>query len=101
MVERSDVHRTGRSANMLPTVYILKCSNNRYYVGSTNNLKRRFEEHSGGKVRATRNLRPIVLAFSQNCSTLSRARKMERKLKSYKSRKIIEMIIRDGLIRDA
>ena len=29
-------------------MYILKCSNGEYYIGSTNNLDRRIEEHQNG-----------------------------------------------------
>ena len=29
-------------------VYILKCSNNLLYIGITNNIERRFEEHQKG-----------------------------------------------------
>ncbi len=41
-------------------VYILKCSNGRFYVGSTNSIERRLEEHKRGKSKSTRNLLPIV-----------------------------------------
>jgi len=32
-------------------VYILKCSDNSYYTGSTNNLQRRLNEHNTGKYK--------------------------------------------------
>jgi putative endonuclease len=42
-------------------VYILKCSNERYYVGCANNLKDRLERHQKGYVPATKERRPIEL----------------------------------------
>ncbi|MEK7192223.1 MAG: GIY-YIG nuclease family protein [Patescibacteria group bacterium] len=81
-------------------VYILKCSNNRYYTGSTNNIGRRLKEHQIGKVRSTKYLRPVDLVFFQKCSGLNEARKLEKKLKNKKSRIIIDQIVRDGVIKN-
>lgn len=47
----------------------------------------------------TRNLRPLKLVFSQEFESIDIARKIERKLKKYKSRKIIENIITDKVIK--
>ncbi|MEK7652761.1 MAG: GIY-YIG nuclease family protein [Patescibacteria group bacterium] len=35
-------------------LYILRNKNGKFYVGSTNNLKRRFSEHNSGKVFSTK-----------------------------------------------
>lgn len=80
-------------------VYILKSSKNgRYYIGSTNNLERRIKEHSDGEAPATKYLRPLSLVFSQCFTTIEQARLIESKLKRFKSKKIIEKIISDGII---
>ena len=42
-------------------VYILKCSDNSYYTGFTNNLERRFEEHTSGKNKECYDKRPLEL----------------------------------------
>ena len=43
-------------------VYILRSQLDRkYYVGSTNDLKRRVKEHCDGRCVATRNRRPVEL----------------------------------------
>ena len=42
-------------------VYVLKCSDNGYYVGCTDNLKQRIETHSKGYVNATKYRRPLSL----------------------------------------
>ena len=80
-------------------VYILLCANNRYYIGSTDNLDRRLCEHQDGLVKTTKNVLPIKLVFFQKFETLKQARQVEYKLKKKKSKIIIEQIIRDGNIK--
>ncbi len=47
----------------------------------------------------TRNIRPFKLVFSQEYDSLLNARKIEKKIKSFKSKKIIESIINDKVIK--
>ncbi len=68
--------------------------NDRYYIGSTNSVDRRLKEHIAGIVKATRNLRPLLLVFQQEYKTLCEARQVERKLKRFKRRDIIERIVK-------
>jgi len=75
------------------------CSNNKYYVGSTNNLDRRLLEHNNGHVNSTKNILPVKLVFFQNCNNLPEARKLEYLIKKKKSRVILEKIIEDNRIR--
>lgn len=82
-------------------VYILQCANNRYYIGSTNNLDRRLFEQQTKQAKATENITPVNLVFFQKCRTLKEARDLEIKLKNKKSRKIIAQIINDGFIKFA
>jgi putative endonuclease len=79
-------------------VYILKCTNGRFYTGSTDNVERRVQEHQQGKVTATKNLLPIELVFSQKFGTLKQARQVEYNLKRKKSASIIKRIINEGYI---
>jgi putative endonuclease len=81
-------------------VYILKSlSTLKYYVGSTNDLKKRFNDHKSGYVKSTRNLRPLELVFFKKFDTLKQARQVEYKLKKFKSKEILQRIIRDEKIR--
>lgn len=103
MVERPDVHRGGeglKGGDMkeMGQVYILQTRGNHYYVGSTNDLGRRLSEHRSGKTKSLKKLLPLKLLFSQEFSNLKEARKIEARLKKFKSRKIIEMIIKEGRI---
>jgi len=81
-------------------VYILQSDvNSRFYIGSTNDLERRLIEHKEGRSGYTKFLRPFKIVFSQEFETLIEARKIEFKLKSFKSRKILERIILEGVIK--
>ncbi|MBP9686587.1 MAG: GIY-YIG nuclease family protein [Candidatus Doudnabacteria bacterium] len=79
-------------------VYILLCSNDRYYVGSTPDLYRRITEHRSAKNAATKNLLPIELVFSQQFSSLLEARRAEAWIKRQKDRSLVEKIIAHGTI---
>ncbi|MCL5090624.1 MAG: GIY-YIG nuclease family protein, partial [Patescibacteria group bacterium] len=70
-------------------VYILKSEKNgRFYIGSTNNLLRRINEHFEGKAKYTRNNRPLKLVFSQEYENLKTARSIEKKLKKFANQNI-------------
>ena len=79
-------------------VYILQSlRTGSYYIGSTNDIKRRLLEHEKGKVTATKFLRPLELKLTVLCLTLTEARKAEYKLKQYKSKKILVKFIESGI----
>ncbi len=42
-------------------VYILKCSDNRLYIGCSNNLTDRIKRHKNGEILATEKRLPIIL----------------------------------------
>lgn len=63
--------------------YILKCSDQTYYTGSTNNLNKRLKQHNELKsgARYTKMRRPTVLIYAEEFSTLSESRKRETEIK--------------------
>ena len=74
-------------------VYILKCSDDSYYTGVTNDLKRRIEEHQSGKYDGyTLDKRPVTLVFSQEYGDINEAIKSEKQIKGW-SRKKKEALI--------
>lgn len=66
-------------------VYILKCSDGSYYVGSTRNtLERRVDEHNSGIYRGyTWNRRPVELVFHEAFDQITDAVAAERRLKGW------------------
>ena len=63
-------------------VYFLKLSNGDIYVGSTNDLKRRFESHQRGQVASTRAYMPMTLLTYVAVNSETTARSLERYFKS-------------------
>jgi putative endonuclease len=78
-------------------VYILESTkNNRYYIGSTNNIERRLKEHNSGEVYSTKKIRPLILKVFIGCTNLTEAKSSEYRLKQYKRRDIIDKTIEDS-----
>lgn len=75
-------------------VYILECSDGSLYVGSTNNLERRLDQHNNSKSGAhyTKIRRPVTLKYSEVLPTLSAARRREAEIKRWKREKKMELI---------
>jgi len=66
-------------------VYILRCSDGSYYVGSTRkSLERRLAEHDSGYFGGyTVGRRPVVLAWAEEFDRITDAIAAERKLKGW------------------
>ena|SRR3989344_5097948 len=82
-------------------IYILKFKKSgRYYIGSTTDIKRRLNQHKIGYTASTKRVaETFKMVFSQDFETLSKARAVERKIKSWKRRDFIEKIIKDEEIK--
>lgn len=75
-------------------VYILQSlKNNRYYVGSTQNIEIRFAQHDNGRVKSTKYLRPLKIVYCEEFDEIAFARKLEYLIKKTKSKRVIEKII--------
>ncbi|WP_136464963.1 GIY-YIG nuclease family protein [Flagellimonas onchidii] len=64
------------------TVYILKCSDGKFYTGFTNNLQRRLKEHREGKSFSTSYRLPFELVTYIVFSDRQKAYAFEKYLKS-------------------
>jgi putative endonuclease len=74
-------------------IYILKCSDDSYYCGSTSNLEQRMNEHIFFKYSGYTSARlPIDLVFSQEFTDINDAIRAERQIKGL-SRKKKEALI--------
>ena len=65
-------------------VYLLKSKkNNTFYVGYTNNIKRRLQEHNTGLVEYTKKFRPWSLIYYETFVSLKDAKLREKSLKYF------------------
>ncbi|MCL1663950.1 GIY-YIG nuclease family protein [Elizabethkingia ursingii] len=78
-------------------VYIVKCLDNSYYTGMTNNLTRRIDEHNEGNnpESYTYTRRPVKLVFYSEFNEVEQAIAFEKQVKGW-SRKKKEAIINDN-----
>jgi putative endonuclease len=75
-------------------VYILRCSDDSYYTGHTDNLENRIGEHQSGRGSSyTSSRQPVELAWSQECTTREEALGAEMQIKGW-SRKKKEAMMR-------
>ncbi len=63
-------------------VYILKCSDGSFYIGQTEDLGRRFNQHLNGEVSWTASRRPVELIHWEEYSTREQAVRREEALKT-------------------
>jgi len=69
-------------------VYILRCSDNSYYTGHTDNLEKRISEHQNGQYAGyTAKRLPIELLFCQECTTREEALAAEQQIKGWNRKK--------------
>ena len=63
-------------------MYILKSGKDGFmYIGSTNDLKKRFREHNSGLVKSTKSRTPFKLVYYEAYASESDARHREHNLK--------------------
>lgn len=75
-------------------VYAIKSTVRNYiYVGLTNNLNRRIEEHNKGQNRSTKAYLPFLLIYSEECNTREHAREREKYLKSGVGKEFLKRLI--------
>jgi len=60
------------------------------YVGYTQNLKLRFEQHCKGQVESTKNRRPLKLIYYEACLNQQDATKREKYFKTHYGRMFIK-----------
>ncbi len=76
-------------------VYILRCADDSYYTGHTDNLDQRISEHQTGSYPGYTSSRlPVKLVWSQECTTREEALTAELQIKRW-SRKKKEAMMRD------
>lgn len=77
-------------------VYVLQSLKDRkLYIGYTNNLKRRFEEHNSGRNEVTRERKPFRLLYYEACTQKPDALKRELQLKTGFGREYLKRRLSD------
>ena len=75
-------------------VYILKCSDDSYYTGHTDNLEARVGQHNEGRIDGyTKTRLPVTLVYSEHFVSRAEALEMEMRIKGW-SRKKKEAMMR-------
>jgi len=76
--------------------YILRCADNSYYTGHTDDLEHRFAQHQTGMVRGyTYERRPVELVWAGDFATREEALSAETKIKNWSRAKKEALIARD------
>ena len=74
-------------------IYILLCSDNSFYTGSTNNIDERFKVHLAGKgAKYTKSHKPIKIIYQEKLNTKSEALKREAEIKKLSRKQKEELI---------
>ena len=74
-------------------VYILRCSDQSYYTGVTNNLEIRLAEHQSGFIKGYTSARlPVKLMFSANFNDINQAIRFEKQIKGWSRNKKVALI---------
>jgi len=78
-------------------VYILECTNEFLYIGITNNIERRVQEHSEGLNQNcyTYNRKPVELIFKQEFNDVNQAIYFEKKIKKWSRKKKLALANND------
>ena len=79
-------------------VYVLQSDKDGYYyVGYTNDIKRRLEEHKDSQVQSTRRRLPMKLIYWEGCLNQQDATKREKYLKTAWGKRYIKSRLRNHL----
>ena len=77
----------------MPWVYILRCADESFSVGSARDLEYRLQQHAtGGGDAYTRGRRPLALAWAQECEHIEDAYVLEHKIKGWRREKKLALI---------
>ena len=67
---------------MFYTYVIESKKDHKWYTGSTNDLRKRFNDHNHGRIKSTKNRSPFKLIYYEACMNEGDARAREKYLKS-------------------
>jgi putative endonuclease len=72
----------------MQVIYVLKSLiDQKLYIGCTSNLDKRINYHNQGKVKSTKNRRPLVLIYKEDYANIYEAFNAERYYKTAKGKR--------------
>lgn len=83
------------SKDALYTYVLYSLKDNKLYIGSTSDLRKRLKEHSGGKVFSTKGRLPIKLIFYEAFLETKDAVRRERYFKTNPGKKSLKLMLRE------
>jgi len=98
MIALNKVKGYNITKNMNWYCYILKCRDNSYYTGITNNLSKRLEKHNQSKgAKYTAAKKPVTLVWSRKFSSKIVALKKENEIKGWNRERKEKLIKNAGV----
>jgi adenine-specific DNA methylase len=82
-------------------VYAIRCENDSIYIGPTNDLRRRWQEHLDGKASWTSHHKPVKVIHWEEYDSRAEAVEREKKLKTGSGRKWLKREYEAGRTRQA
>ncbi|GAB3119620.1 GIY-YIG nuclease family protein [Glaciibacter psychrotolerans] len=83
----------------MPFMYVLQCSDDSFYVGSTWDIERRLWQHNHGEGAAyTRRRMPVRLVYVEECERIEDAYAREKQVQGWGRQKRIALI--EGRLAD-
>ena len=77
-------------------LYMLSCSDGSFYIGHTDDLERRLDEHNAGRFACyTQSRRPLTVVYTQEFPTREEALSAERRIKGWSRAKKVALISGD------
>lgn len=80
-------------------VYFLEDEEQKYYIGSCEDVNARYKKHLSGSVYTTRRMKNPRIVLVQEYPNVKEAKQIEYKLKQLKRKDYIQKIIKDGYIK--
>jgi len=79
-------------------VYVLRSlKDDCFYIGFTNNLKRRFSQHNSGQVQSTKSRKPFKIMYYEAHTSKKDAKRREQYFKSTKGKSTLRQMLRNAL----
>ena len=99
---RSGATGTGRYTPLMQFWYLyvlLSLKDHKFYIGSTNDLKRRIVEHQKGKNTSTAKRLPVELIYFEGHCSKEDALRREKYFKTTKGKTTLRQMLRESLLR--